>query len=301
VLGVMASVNHGATMVILETYDPVMVMTAVEQERCTAIYGVPTMFIAVLDHKLFSKFDFSTLRTGIMAGSPCPIKTMNDVVEKMNAKELTIVYGLTESSPGMTQTRYDEPSLERKCSTVGPAIQGVEVEIINPETGEICPPGIPGEFCCRGYIVMKGYYNMPEETKKAIDKDGWLHSGDVGIKDKEGYFSVTGRIKDMIIRGGENIYPKEVEDFLYNMPGVRDVQVVGVPSKKYGEQPGAFIILKEGAAMEPEDVQDFCKGKIAWYKVPKYVAFVKEYPMTASGKIMKIKLREMSAKIWPDA
>ena len=301
VLGVMSAVNHGSAMVLLEQYDPVVMMTAIEQEKCTSAYGVPTMFIAVLEHKLFSKFDFSSMRTGIMAGSPCPIKTMNDVVDKMNASELTIVFGLTESSPGMTQTRYDEPSLERKCSTVGPAMPGVEVEIIDPETHKICPPNTPGEFCCRGYNVMKGYYNMPEETKKAIDKDGWLHSGDIGIKDKQGYFSVTGRIKDMIIRGGENIYPKEVEDFLYNMPGIRDVQVVGVPSKKYGEQPGAFIILKEGASMIPEDVQEFCRGKIAWYKIPKYVSFVKEYPMTASGKIMKIKLREAAAKLWPDA
>jgi fatty-acyl-CoA synthase len=301
VLAVMSAFNHGSTMVILEQYDPVVVMTSIEQEKCTAVYGVPTMFIAVLEHKLFSKFDFSSLRTGIMAGSPCPIKTMNDVVNKMNASELTIVYGLTESSPGMTQTRYDEPSLDKKCSTVGPAYPGIEVEIIDPETGKICPPGVPGEFCCRGYNVMKGYYNMPEETKKAIDEKGWLHSGDIGIKDKDGYFAVTGRIKDMIIRGGENIYPKEVEDFLYNMPGIRDVQLVGVPSKKYGEQPGVFIILKEGAVMTEQDVQDFCRGKIAWYKMPKYVSFVKEYPMTASGKIMKIKLREKAAELWPDA
>ena len=301
VLGVMASVNHGSTMVILEQYDPVVAMTAIEQERCTSVYGVPTMFIAILEHKLFSKFDFSSLRTGIMAGSPCPIKTMNECVEKMNMKEVTIVYGLTESSPGMTQTRFDEPSLDKKCSTVGPALQGIEVEIIDPETNKICDTGVPGEFCCRGYNVMKGYYNMPEETSKTIDKDGWLHSGDIGIKDKDGYFSVTGRIKDMIIRGGENIYPKEVEDFLYNMPGVRDVQVVGAPSKKYGEQPAAFIIPKEGVTLTPEDVQDFCRGKIAWYKTPKYVAFLKEYPMTASGKIMKFKLRDMSAEMWPDA
>jgi len=301
VLGVMAAVNHGCTMVILEQYDPVVVMTSIEQEKCTSVYGVPTMFIAILEHKLFNKFDYSTLRTGIMAGSPCPIKTMNEVVEKMNASELTIVYGLTESSPGMTQTRYDEPSLDMKCSTVGPALQGVEVEIIDPETGKICPPGVPGEFCCRGYNVMKGYYNMPDETAKAIDKDGWLHSGDIGIKDENGYFSVTGRIKDMIIRGGENIYPKEVEDFLYNMPGIRDVQLVGVPSKKYGEQPGAFIITKENVSLTPQDVQDFCRGKIAWYKIPKYVVFVKEYPMTASGKIMKFKLRETAAEMWPDA
>jgi len=300
VLAVMAAVNHCCTLVILEQFDPVSAMTAVEQEGCTAIYGVPTMFIAIMEHKLFKKFDLSSLRTGIMAGSPCPIKTMNEAVEKMNMNEVTIVYGLTESSPGMTQSSYSD-TVEIKCSTVGKCLQGIEVEIIDPETGKICPPEVPGEFCCRGYNVMKGYYNMPEETSKAIDKDGWLHSGDIGIKDVNGYFRVTGRIKDMIIRGGENIYPKEVEDFLYNMEGIRDVQVVGVPSVKYGEQAGAFIILKEGTSMTEDDVQDFCRGKIAWYKTPKYIAFVNEFPLTASGKIMKFKLREMAAERWPDA
>ncbi|MCL2296566.1 MAG: AMP-binding protein [Methanomassiliicoccaceae archaeon] len=298
-LGVMACVNHGSTMVILESYDPLIVMMSVEKERCTALYGVPTMFITVMEHKLFSKFDFSTLRTGIMAGSPCPTKTMEEAVEKMNMKEVTIVYGLTESSPGMTQTLYNEPSIERKCSTVGKAMNGVEVEIIDPDTGKICEPGMPGEFCCRGYIVMKGYYKMPEETAKAIDEKGWLHSGDIGIRDEEGYFSVTGRIKDMIIRGGENIYPKELEDFIHHIEGIRDVQVVGVPDEKYGEVPGAFIILKEGYDLTPSDIQDYCRGKIARYKIPKYVAFVKEYPLTASGKIMKFKLREISAQMWP--
>ena len=301
VLAVMAAVNHCCTLVILEQFDPVNAMTAIEQEKCTAVYGVPTMFIAMMDHKLFNKFDFSSLRTGIMAGSPCPIKSMQDCVDKMNMTEVTNVYGLTESSPGMTQTTYDEPSLERKCSTVGKCLQGIEVAILDPETGEECPTNVPGEFCCRGYNVMKGYYNMPEETAKAIDKEGWLHSGDIGLKDEEGYFFVTGRIKDMIIRGGENIYPKEVEDFLYHIEGVKDVQVVGVPSKKYGEQPAAFIILKDGVSMTETDVEDYCKGKIAWYKTPKYIAFVKEFPMTASGKIMKFKLRDMSAEMWPDA
>ena len=300
-LGVMACVNHGSAMVVLESYDPLIVMMSVEKEKCTALYGVPTMFITVMEHKMFSKFDFSTLRTGIMAGSPCPTKTMEEAVEKMNMREVTIVYGLTESSPGMTQTMYNEPSIERKCSTVGKAMNGVEVEIIDPETGKICEPGMPGEFCCRGYIVMKGYYKMPEETAKAIDEKGWLHSGDVGIKDEEGYFSVTGRIKDMIIRGGENIYPKELEDFIHHIEGIRDVQVVGVPDEKYGEVPGAFIILKEGYDLTPSDIQDYCRGKIARYKIPKYVAFVKEYPLTASGKIMKFKLREISAQMWPKA
>ncbi|MBI0583310.1 MAG: AMP-binding protein [Methanomassiliicoccus sp.] len=301
VLGVMASLNSGATMVILEKYDPVNVMMSVEKERCTALYGVPTMFIAVLDHPLFEKFDFSTLRTGIMAGSPCPVKSMEECVERMNMSEVTIVFGLTESSPGMTQTRYDEPSLDKKCSTVGQALPGVEVMLFNPDTGAACGVGEHGEVCCRGYNVMKGYYNMPEETARAIDKDGWLHSGDIGRMDEEGYLAITGRLKDMIIRGGENVYPKEVEDFVHHMPGIQDVQVVGVPSKKYGEQVGAYVILKKGVQMTPEDVQDHCRGKIAWYKIPKFVAFVDEYPMTASGKIMKYKLREDSAKRWPEA
>lgn len=301
VLAVMACVNHASTMVILERYDPVNVMMSVEFERATALYGVPTMFISILGHPLFNKFDFSTLRTGIMAGSPCPVKTMEECVDRMNMGEVTIVFGLTETSPGMTQTRYDEPSLGKKCSTVGKAMPGVEVAIIDPETGRHMGPGEHGEICCRGYNVMKGYYNMPEETAKAIDKDGWLHSGDIGVVDKDGYYSITGRLKDMIIRGGENIYPKEVEDFIHRMDGISDAQVVGVPSEKYGEQPGVFIILKPGVAMTAEDVQDHCRGKIAWYKIPKYVAFVDEYPLTASGKIMKYRLREMAAKLWPDA
>ncbi|TFG55978.1 MAG: AMP-binding protein, partial [Methanomassiliicoccus sp.] len=280
---------------------PINVMMSIEREKCTAVYGVPTMFIAILDHKLFHKFDFSSLRTGIMAGAPCPIKTMKECVERMNMTEVTNVYGLTESSPGMTQTRFDEPSLDRKCSTVGQHYPGVEVAIIDPETGRFCHVGEHGELCCRGHNVMKGYYNMPVETAKAIDKDGWLHSGDIGIKDAEGYFAVTGRLKDMIIRGGENIYPKEVEDFIHHMSGVQDVQVVGVPSEKYGEQPAAFLILKPGVIMTPEDVQDHCRGQIAFYKIPKYVRFIDEYPLTASGKIMKFKLRDLATQLWPDA
>lgn len=301
VLAVLACVNHSVTMVILEQYDPVLVMTSIEKERCTAVYGVPTMFISILDHPLFEKFDFSTLRTGIMAGSPCPVRTMREVVEKMNMSEVTIVFGLTESSPGMTQTVYDEPDLNRKCTTVGRPYPGIEVTIINPENGEKCPPGVHGEICCRGYNVMKGYYNMPEETAKAIDEDGWLHSGDIGIMDEDGYYAITGRIKDMIIRGGENIYPKELEDFLHGMGGMQDVQVVGVPSEKYGEQPGAFIILKKGSTMTEDDVKDYCRGKIAWYKIPKYIAFVDSYPLTASGKIQKNVLRDKSRELWPKA
>lgn len=301
VLGVMACLNHASTMVILERFDPVNVMMSVEKERCTSLYGVPTMFISILEHPLFDRFDFSTLRTGIMAGSPCPVKTMRECVDRMNMREVTIVYGLTETSPGMTQTRYDEKSLEKKCSTVGKALPGIEVAVIDPETGEHLGPGRQGELCCRGHNVMKGYYKMPEETAKAIDKDGWLHSGDIGMVDEDGYYAVTGRLKDMIIRGGENIYPKEVEDFIYHLDGVMDVQVVGLPSKKYGELPAAFVRLRPGSNLTAQDIIDHCRGRIAFYKIPKHVHFVDEYPMTASGKIMKVKLREMAASIWPDA
>ena len=301
VLGVMACVNHCVTMVFCETFNPIDVMTSIEEEKCTAVYGVPTMFISMLNHKLFNRFDFSSLRTGIMAGSPCPIKAMEEVVDKMNMKEITIVYGLTEASPGMTQTRYDEPSIEKKCSSVGKRLPGVDVVILDPETNEPCPDGTVGEFCCKGFNVMKGYYKMPEETAKVIDKNGYLHSGDLGYRDSEGYFYVTGRIKDMIIRGGENIYPKEVEDFLYRCPGIKDVQVVGVPSKKYGEQPGAFIIREDGSNIDEQDVLEFCKGQIAWYKTPKYIAFVNEFPMNAAGKILKYKMRDQAHELWPDA
>ena len=301
VLGVLACVNHGATMVFVETFNPVDVMMSIEEEKCTAVYGVPTMFIAMMDHKLFPKFDFSSLRTGIMAGSPCPVKSMNDCIEKMNMREVTIVFGLTEASPGMTQTMYDEPSIEKKCTTVGKSMPGIEVKIVDPETGADLPVGVPGEVVCRGYNVMKGYYKMPEATAMAIDKDGFLHSGDIGVMDEDGYFAITGRIKDMIIRGGENIYPKEIEDFLHHMDGVQDVQVVGVPSAKFGEQPGAFVIPYADSDITPQDIIDFCKDKIAWYKTPKYVQFIDAFPMTASGKIMKMKLREQSAELWPDA
>ncbi|HCO12141.1 MAG TPA: AMP-binding protein [Desulfonauticus sp.] len=300
VLGVLAACSHGSTLVILETFNPYLVMASIEAEKCTALYGVPTMFIAVLEHRSFSKFDFSSLRTGIMAGSPCPIKVMRQVMEKMNMKEITICYGLTEASPVMTQTRVDDP-IEKRVETVGKAMPEIEVRVVDPETNKPVPPGVQGEVCCRGYNVMKGYYNMPEATMAAIDEEGWLHSGDLGVMDEEGYLSITGRLKDMIIRGGENIYPREIEEFLYNMEGIKDVQVVGVPSKKYGEEVGAFIIPKEGYELTPEDVRDFCRGRIARYKIPKYIAFVKEYPLTASGKIQKYKLREMAAQLFPEA
>ncbi|MUM77169.1 AMP-binding protein [Pseudodesulfovibrio sp. F-1] len=300
VLGVLACVNHGVTMVILEDYVPLDVMAAVDQEKCTALYGVPTMYIAILDHPLFERFDYSSLRTGIMAGSPCPVEVMKRVMDRMNMKEITICYGLTESSPVMSQTKIGD-SIRQMTETVGQAMPEVEIKIVDPETGREAPTGIQGEICCRGYNVMVGYYNNQKATEAAIDADGWLHSGDLGVMDEDGYLSITGRLKDMIIRGGENVYPREIEEFLYAMDGIRDVQVAGVPSKKFGEEVGAFVILKEDAALEPEDVIDYCRGKIARYKTPRYVSFLTAYPMTASGKIQKFKLREMAAELWPDA
>lgn len=300
VLGVSAAVNHGATMVILESFDPVLVMASVEAERCTAVYGVPTMFIAMLQHKLFNKFDFSTLRTGIMAGSPCPVTAMEAVMEKMNMREITIVYGLTEASPGITQTTVTD-SVEKRTQTVGKALPEVEMILKDPETRQPVPIGAIGEICCRGYNVMKGYYNMPEATAEAIDTEGWLHSGDLGVLDEDGYLTITGRYKDMIIRGGENVYPREVEEFLYRMEGVQDVQVVGVPSAKWGEQVGAFVILKKGYSLSPEDIQDYCRGKISHFKIPKYVIIVDAFPLTASGKIQKYRLRDQAARLYPDA
>lgn len=300
VLGVMACLNHASTMVILESYNPLHVMASVDQEKCTALYGVPTMFLNVLEHKMFKHFDFSSMRTGIMAGSVCPEPVMRRVADEMNMSGITSVYGLTEGSPGMTQTHYKYDSLDRRVTTVGRHFPGIEVRILDPETGEEMPRGMAGEVCCRGYNLMKGYYNMPEATAEVI-KNGWLHSGDLGVMDEEGFVRITGRIKDMIIRGGENISPKEVEEYLYHLEGVEDVQVVAVPSRRYGEEVGAFIIAKPGYDLGPEDVRDFCRGKISWFKIPRYVAFVKEFPLTASGKIQKYKLRELAGELFPEA
>jgi len=297
VLGVLAAISHASTLVILEEFNPLMVMTSVQAERCTALYGVPTMFIALLEHSLFERFDFSSLRTGIMAGSPCPIKVMRQVIERMNMGDVTICYGLTEGSPVMTQTRVDD-DISKRVETVGRSMPEIEVRVVDPETGKEVPPNAPGEVCCRGYNVMKGYYKMEAATRETVDQDGWLHSGDIGVMDDDGYLSITGRLKDMIIRGGENIYPREIEEFLYSMEGIYDVQVVGVPSEKYGEEVGAFIILKDGYDLSPEDVQDFCRGRIARYKIPKHIAFVGEYDMTASGKVQKFKLREKATGIF---
>jgi fatty-acyl-CoA synthase len=293
VLGVLATLTHGGTLVMLETFDPLMALAAVQKEKCTALYGVPTMFIGELSHPMLPMFDLSSLRTGIMAGSPCPMETMKRVMTQMHCSEITIAYGLTEASPVITQTSTDD-TIERRVSTVGRPLPGIEVRIVNPETNEPVGVNEPGELCCRGYSVMKGYYNLPEATAAAIDADGWLHSGDLATCDDDGYYRITGRIKDMIIRGGENIYPREIEEFLHTMPGVKDVQVVGVPDPRLGEVVGAFIILHQGADVTAEDVQDFCRDRIARYKAPKYVFFVEDFPLTASQKIQKFKLRQFA-------
>lgn len=296
VLGVMAIITHGATLIMIENFDPLLVLASVQKEKATALYGVPTMFISMLTHPMFSMFDLKTLRTGIMAGSLCPIETMREVMEKMYMKDITIVYGLTETSPGMTQSFYDD-TIEVKATTVGRDFPMVEVKVLDPATNEEVPVGVQGEMCCRGYNIMKGYYKNPKATAEIIDKNGFLHSGDLGVKDPDGNYRITGRIKDMIIRGGENIYPREIEEFLYQMPQIKDVQVAGVPSPKYGEQVGAFIILHEKGSIQPEDVRNFCQGKISRYKIPKYVFFVDEFPLNAAGKIMKYKLKEMSTDL----
>ncbi len=296
VLAVCAILSHGATMVIVENFDPLMVLASVEKEKCTALYGVPTMFIAELNHPMIDLFDLSSLRTGIMAGALCPIETMNQVMQKMHMKDIIIVYGLTETSPGMTATRTHN-SAEVKATTVGFELPNIEVKIFNPESGEECGIEEPGEICCRGYNLMKGYYNNPEATEKVIDKDGWLRSGDLAVKSADGFYRITGRIKDLIIRGGENIYPREIENYLFNMPEIETIEVIGIPSKKYGEQVGAFIRLKANSSITEEDVQEFCRGKIARYKIPQFIFFVDSFPMTASGKIQKYKLRERSLEI----
>ena len=295
VLGTLAAVTHGSAMILLEQFDPLRVLQAVQDEKCTALHGVPTMFIAELNHPDFKNYDTSTLRTGIMAGSVCPIEVMKRVIEDMGASEITICYGQTEASPVITQTKTDDP-IEKRVSTVGKPHPNVEVKIIDPVTGEELPVGVPGELCTRGYNIMKGYYNNAEATREAIDAEGWLHTGDIAVMDADGYIDITGRIKDMVIRGGENIYPKEVEEFLYTHPEIADVQVVGVPDAKYGEELMAWIIPKKDVHLDEESVREFCKGSISHHKIPKYIEFIEEYPMTASGKIQKFKLREMSVE-----
>lgn len=295
VLGNLACITHGSCMVIPgEFFDPEFVMQTVQDEKCTSLYGVPTMFIAELDHPNFSKYDFSTLRTGIMAGSNCPIETMKLVQSKMNMREITVCYGMTETSPVSTQSQCDDP-LEKRVSTVGTVHPHLEVKIIDPETELTVPHGKQGELCTRGYSVMVGYWDMPEETAKAIDNNGWMHTGDLAIMDAEGYVQIVGRIKDLIIRGGENIAPREIEEFLMTHEAVTDVQVIGVPDFKYGEEVMAWVKLRSGYITEPQELSDYCKGQIATFKIPKYWKFVDEFPMTITGKIRKVEMREIAA------
>src|SRR5215217_4685539 len=295
VLGTLNTVTHEGTMLPVESFDAEKVLQAVDHEKCTAILGVPTMFIAELEHPDFEQYDTSSLRTGIMAGSPCPMEVMKNVVDVMGASEITIAYGQTESSPVITQTRNKDP-LELRVSTVGRALPETEVRIADVDGGEDCEPGEQGELFTRGYLIMKGYYKMEDKTAEVIDEDGWLHTGDLAVMDENGYVRITGRAKDMIIRGGENVYPREIEEFLYTHPEVSDVQVYGVPDQKYGEKVAAAVKLREGSELASEDVQNYCQENIARFKVPEYVDFVEEYPMTASGKIQKYKLREAAVE-----
>ncbi|HEX6460053.1 MAG TPA: AMP-binding protein [Thermoleophilaceae bacterium] len=292
VLGNLACTTHGACIVLPEAaFEPRSVLETVEAERCTSLYGVPTMFIAELDHPEFESFDYSTLRTGIMAGSPCPVEVMRKVIERMHMDEVTICYGMTETSPVSTQTGADDP-LERRVSTVGRVHPHVEVKIVDPISGQVVPRGEPGELLTRGYSVMLGYWNDPERTAEAIDGARWMHTGDLATMDDEGYVNIVGRSKDMIIRGGENVYPREIEEFLYTHPDVSDVAVIGVPDERYGEEVMAWVQLRDGATCSGDDLKEFCRGKIAHYKVPRYVKLVDEFPMTITGKVQKFKMRE---------
>lgn len=295
VMSTLNSVYHASAMVMLESFDPQLSLEAIHKEKCTAVNGVPTMFIAMLHHSDFDRYDMTSLRTGIMAGAPCPVEAMNQVRTKMHCPEVVIAFGQTESAPVMTMTRRDDP-VDLRVATVGRLLPDIEGKIIDPETGEDLPADTQGEIVTRSACVMKGYYKMPEATEAAIDAEDWLHTGDLGEIDPNGYFKITGRIKDMIIRGGENIYPRELEEFIFTHPKVQDVQVVGIPDPKYGEQVLAAIHLKNGNRATAEEFIEFCKGKIARHKIPKYWEFVEEYPMTASGKIQKFKIREMFEK-----
>ena len=295
VIGVLGAYTHAAALVPLETFDALRVLQYIERERCTTVYGVPTMFIAELEQLDYHNFDLSSLRTGIMAGSLCPEPLMRKAMERMNLSELVIAYGLTEASPGITLTSRTD-SVEMRTQTVGQVLPEVEVKIVDPATGTECAPGQAGELCCRGYNVMKGYYNNPQATAEAIDKEEWLHTGDQATMDEAGYVRITGRIKELIIRGGENIAPKEIEDLLRNHPKIADVYVYGVPDEKYGEEVAAAIRLKPDERASPEDIRAFCDGRIAKFKIPRSIRFVDSFPMTASGKVQKFKLREMHVK-----
>ena len=294
VLGTLACTTHGSAIVLPGLgFNPEEVLTAIQEERCTSLYGVPTMFIAELAHPDLHSFDLSSLRTGIMAGSPCPVEVMKQVINEMNMTDVTIAYGMTETSPVSTQTMTTD-TIDRRVSTVGRVHPHVEIKIIEPESGETVERGQDGELCTRGYSVMLGYWNDPRRTTESIDAEGWMHSGDLATMDSDGYMNIVGRIKDMIIRGGENIYPREIEEYLYGNAAIEDVQVIGVPDHKYGEQVMAWVKLREGAEATGEDIRDFCRGRIAHFKVPRYVKFVDGFPMTVTGKIRKVEMREVS-------
>ncbi|AKJ01502.1 fatty-acyl-CoA synthase [Archangium gephyra] len=294
VMGNLACASHGSTMVIPgEAFEPLAVLQAVGAERCTALYGVPTMFIAELDHPRFGEFDLSTLRTGIMAGSPCPIEVMKNVQSRMNMREVTICYGMTETSPVSTQSGLEDP-LDKRVGTVGRVHPHVEVKILDAATGAVVPRGSPGELCTRGYSVMLGYWNNPEATRTSIDAAGWMHTGDLATMDEDGYVKIVGRIKDMIIRGGENVYPREIEEFLHTHPSVSEAQVIGVPSEKYGEEVMAWVKPKPGATLTQEELVRYCTGRISTFKIPRFWKFVDEFPMTVTGKIQKFRMREVA-------
>jgi fatty-acyl-CoA synthase len=296
VMGNLGATNFGAAMVYpAETFDPLATLQACAAERCTSLYGVPTMFIAELGHERFSEFDLSALRTGIMAGSPCPIEVMKRVESEMGIEEIAIAFGMTETSPVTTQVRRDD-TLENRCATVGQVMPHAEIKIVDPSSGQTVERGEPGEFCARGYMVMRGYWNDPERTADAIDPDRWMHTGDLATMDERGYVRVVGRIKDMIIRGGENVYPREIEEFLYTHPAVADVQVIGVPDERYGEELMAWVVVRSGAAVTEDEIREFCRGKIAHFKIPRYVKFVDSFPMTVTGKVQKFKMREVAVE-----
>ena len=298
VMGNLAATSHGACMVIPSpTFNPVATLQAVQAERCTSLYGVPTMFIAELSAPDFADYDLSSLRTGIMAGSPCPVEVMKQVIERMSMTEVSICYGMTETSPVSTQTRADD-SLDRRVSTVGRVGPHLEVKIIDPESGRTVPRGTPGELCTRGYSVMLGYWEQPDKTAEAVDAAHWMHTGDLAVMDADGYLAITGRIKDMVIRGGENIYPREIEEFLYTHPDILDAQVIGVPDARYGEELMVWVRLRPGAqALTAESLREFCRGQLAHYKVPRYVHIVDEFPMTVTGKVRKVEMRERAVEI----
>ena len=298
VLGNLAATSHGACMVIpAPSFDPVATLSAVEEERCTSLYGVPTMFIAELAVPGFDGYDLSWLRTGIMSGSPCPVEVMKQVISRMHMTEVSICYGMTETSPASTQTRVDD-SIERRVSTVGKVVPHVEVKVVDPESGMTVPVGVPGEVCTRGYSVMLGYWDQPDVTASSVDPAGWMHTGDLAVMDADGYLSITGRIKDMVIRGGENVYPREIEEFLYTHPDILDAQVIGVPDPVYGEELMAWVRLREGSAVLTEEaLRAFCKGQLAHYKIPRYVHVVDEFPMTVTGKVRRVEMREQALAI----